>query len=524
MAGVGGAANRNLSAGGYVTKRNGEQFGKYRITGLLGVGGMGEVYEAVDTSKDRSVALKILSDQYSQDGRFRERFQRESRAAAILQEPHVIPIHDWGEVDGRLYIDMRLVHGETLHDMLKSGALPAERAVAIIGHIASALDAAHAAGLIHRDVKPQNIMVASGDFAYLVDFGIAEAHGDSRLTMTGTQIGSMAYMAPERFGGEDTTPAVDVYALACVLYEALTGQTPFPGHGLEQVIAAHLSAPAPRPSAINPHVPVALDNVVARGLAKEPDDRYGTAGALARAAHRALSDTGPSWSQSATMLREQLVVPRPALHDSGPMTGPTVVVGAPQAESRGRWVVPAVIGGVGALLLGGIGIVIGMLAGQNGASSAVTSTPAQSVSAIGTPSGQQPPALQPPAPVPIPAPPLSPASGIPPLVTGVDNSAAHDSCDAGWSLTSRSGWGTRSGRGSAETSCFFARSVLSSYWDQYGGVARAPRTVSAPGAVDCRTVDGATCNGPNFVVQCAAYGSDNWVTCAGGNNARVYIY
>ena len=505
-----------------MTKRIGEQFGKYRITGLLGVGGMGEVYEALDTSKDRTVALKILSDQYSQDQRFRERFQRESRAAAILQEPHVIPIHDWGEVDGRLYIDMRLVHGETLHDMLKSGPLPGEQAVAVIGHIASALDAAHAAGLIHRDVKPQNIMVTSGDFAYLVDFGIAEAHGDSRLTMTGTQIGSMAYMAPERFGGEDTTPAVDVYALACVLYEALTGQAPFPGQGLEQVIAAHLSSPAPRPSAMNPRVPVALDDVVSRGMAKQADDRYGTAGALSRAAQRALGGTGQSWSQSATMQREQLAMPRPVFHDSGPMTGPTVVVGTPQAEVRGRWMVPAVIGSVGALLLGGIGIVIGMLAGQNNTSSVATSAPLQTISPVGAPSAQQLPAS--PTPAPVPAPSVPAASGIPPLVTGVDNSAAHDSCDAGWSLTSRSGWGTRSGRGSAETSCFFARSVLGSYWDQYGGVARTPRTVSAPGAVDCRTVDGATCNGPNFVVQCAAYGSDNWVTCAGGNNARVYIY
>lgn len=507
-----------------MTKRNGEQFGKYRITGLLGVGGMGEVYEAVDTSKDRTVALKILSDQYSQDERFRERFQRESRAAAILQEPHVIPIHDWGEVDGRLYIDMRLVHGETLHDMLKSGPLPAEQAVAIVGHIASALDAAHAAGLIHRDVKPQNIMVTAGDFAYLVDFGIAEAHGDSRLTMTGTQIGSMAYMAPERFGGHDTTPAVDVYALACVLCEALTGRAPFPGQGLEQVIAAHLSTPAPRPSAINPHVPTALDDVVARGMAKEADDRYGTAGALARAAHRALRDTGAAWQQSATMQREQLVAPPPPRHDSEPLTGPTVVVGATHSEQRGRWVVPAVIGAVGALMLGGIGIVIGMLAGQNNTNAVTTSSPGQTVSTIGAPPAQQPPAPQTPMPLPVPAPPMPSSSGTPPLVTGADNSASHDSCDAGWSLTSRSGWGTRSGRGSAETSCFFARSVLGSYWDHYGGVVRAPRTVSAPGAVDCRTVDGATCSGPNFVVQCAAYGTDNWVTCVGGNNARVYIY
>ena len=138
---------------------------------------MGEVYEAYDTDKGRTVALKILADEYSNDGSFRTRFQRESRAAAILQEPHVIPIHDWGEIDGHLYIDMRLVQGQTLDDLLAKGPLTPSRAVSIVGQVAAALDAAHAEGLIHRDVKPQNIIVTPADFAYLVDFGIAEAHG-----------------------------------------------------------------------------------------------------------------------------------------------------------------------------------------------------------------------------------------------------------------------------------------------------------------------------------------------------------
>jgi serine/threonine protein kinase len=265
-----------------VATRVGESFGKYEIVRLLGKGGMGDVYEALDTTKNRTVALKILTDQYSQDERFRERFQRESRAAAILAEPHVIPIHDWGEVDDHLYIDMRLVEGQTLHDMLRAGPIEPEQATSIIGQIASALDAAHAAGLIHRDVKPQNIMVTPDDFTYLVDFGIAETKGDSRLTMTGTQVGSMAYMAPERFGDEQAAPAVDVYSLACVLYEALTGSTPFPTDSLEQIMGAHISAPPPRPSVMNPRVPIALDEVTVRGMAKQPDDRYGSAGALGR--------------------------------------------------------------------------------------------------------------------------------------------------------------------------------------------------------------------------------------------------
>ena len=152
----------------------GGTFGKYQIRQLLGKGGMGEVYEAYDTDKGRTVALKLLTDQYAQDETFRARFLRESRAAAILQEPHVIPIHDWGEIDHVLYIDMRLVEGQTLHDMLKKGALEQQRATEIIRQIAAALDAAHAQGLIHRDVKPQNIMLTR-DGVKVLDFGLAKA-------------------------------------------------------------------------------------------------------------------------------------------------------------------------------------------------------------------------------------------------------------------------------------------------------------------------------------------------------------
>ncbi len=165
--------------------RVGTTFGKYEITRLLGRGGGGAVYEAYDTGKGRTVALKILAEEYSDSATFRTRFQRESQAAAVLQEPHVIPIHDWGEIDGSLYIDMRLVQGETLLDLIAEGPLEPARAVAIIGQVAAALDAAHAQGLIHRDVKPQNIIVTPADFVYLVDFGIAEAKGDPRLTTAG---------------------------------------------------------------------------------------------------------------------------------------------------------------------------------------------------------------------------------------------------------------------------------------------------------------------------------------------------
>ncbi|MGA8328102.1 MAG: serine/threonine-protein kinase, partial [Mycobacterium sp.] len=244
------------------SSRVGSTFGKYTLNRLLGKGGMGEVYEAFDNEKRRSVALKILAEQYSQDEQFRTRFQRESYAAAVLQEPHVIPIHDWGEIDGNLYIDMRLVRGHTLYDLIEQGPIEPKRAVAIVNQVAEALDAAHAERLIHRDVKPQNIIITPGDFAYLLDFGIAEAQGDTRLTVAGYQIGSFDYMAPERFGDQPTTPAADVYSLACVLHEALTGKRPFPSASVEQIMGAHITAPPPRPNTVNPSVPIAFDDII----------------------------------------------------------------------------------------------------------------------------------------------------------------------------------------------------------------------------------------------------------------------
>jgi predicted Ser/Thr protein kinase len=333
----------------FVESRVGTAFGKYNIVSLLGKGGMGEVYEAYDTDKNRTVALKILADGFSNDATFRKRFQRESHAAAVLQEPHVIPIHDWGEIDGRLYIDMRLVHGQTLDELISKGPLDPSRAVAIIGQIAAALDAAHAEGLLHRDIKPHNIIVTDADFAYLVDFGIAEARGDTRLTTAGTPIGTISYMAPERFTEQEATPAVDVYALACVLYESLTGDSPFSRDSLENMVAAHLASPPPRPSVTNARVPATFDAVIARGMAKDPDDRYGTAGGLVRAAQRA-ADGG----------RHTLALPPGAVP-----AGPQEVPAAP-GNRRGRgWLLPTVVAVATALILGGVGVVIGLLTQQD---------------------------------------------------------------------------------------------------------------------------------------------------------------
>jgi serine/threonine kinase PknH len=354
-----------------VDSRVGGTFGKYKIGRLLGKGGMGQVYQAYDTDKGRTVALKILNAQYAQDETFRTRFLRESRAAAILQEPHVIPIHDWGEIDQILYIDMRLVQGHTLHEMLTMGALEPHRAVAIIQQIAAALDAAHTEGLIHRDVKPQNIIVTPDDFAYLVDFGIAEARGETHLTMAGYQVGTFDYMAPERFGDQPATPAVDIYSLACVLYEALTGAKPFPSHSAEQAIAAHMSSPPPQPSAVNARIPASLDYVIARGMAKDPDDRYGSAGALGRAAKRALSPEQAVFPAANTMLGPQNVglsgsYPPFNAQPGYPATGPPVVGAAQDLGGRsGKLLLVTVVVIAAALVLGVVAVVIGVLANRN---------------------------------------------------------------------------------------------------------------------------------------------------------------
>jgi serine/threonine protein kinase len=524
------ACNRTEAKVTGVNSRVGSTFGKYRIDGLLGRGGMGEVYQAYDTDKGRTVALKVLSDQFTQDETFRTRFRRESRAAAILQEPHVIPIHDWGEIDGSLYIDMRLVRGQTLYELLSTGPLEPSRAVAIVSQIASALDAAHAEQLIHRDVKPQNIIVTPEDFAYLVDFGIAETKGDTRLTMTGTHVGSFAYMAPERFLDQAVRPAVDVYALACVLYEALTGDTPFPGDSLEQVIGAHLSSPPPRPSAVNPNIPPSFDEVIARGMSKEPDDRYGSAGALGRAAQRSLRADWRISHGAQTMLGPQAAAPTvsyrqfdpPRYPQFAPRPAPPAepVMAPPMPDSgrrSGQWALPTVVAIAAALVLGGIGVVIGLVVKPDSGRTAGPSPTAGSAAA--------PTARQPESPPNSPAPPRQTTTALPSLVQAPDTYGA--TCGQGISLPNETGFGSRSGRGTPETSCSFADSVLKAYWAQYGRPGRDLRTVSAPGSVDCSTIAGARCdpaNRANFLMECADYGSDAWVTCAGGNNARVYLY
>jgi ABC-type amino acid transport substrate-binding protein/predicted Ser/Thr protein kinase len=265
-------------------------FGHYQLQELIGLGGMGEVYRAYDTRTDRVVAVKVLPPNLAADETFQRRFRRESQAAAGVNDPHVVPIHSYGEIDGRLYLDMRLIEGRNLGAMLQETEKPLDPAfaVTIVEQVGTALDAAHQEGLIHRDVKPSNILITAQDFAYLIDFGLARIAGEPGMTTAGSTLGTLAYMAPERFDGGKADPRSDIYALTCVLYECLTGSRPYPADSLEQQIAGHLVSPVPRPSDTNRRL-AAFDEVIAKGMAKKPDKRYQSGAELAAAARRALA-------------------------------------------------------------------------------------------------------------------------------------------------------------------------------------------------------------------------------------------
>jgi serine/threonine protein kinase len=268
----------------------GTPFGRYRLVELLGRGGMGEVWRAHDNDTDRIVAIKVLPAHLSEDEEFQRRFRREAHAAARLNNPHIIPIHNYGEIDGRLYVDMRLIEGRDLGTVLADGPLLPAQAVHIVEQVAMALHAAHQVGLLHRDIKPSNILLDRDDFAYLIDFGISRALDETRMTKSGFMIGTFQYIAPERLDSEIEEDArADIYSLACVLYESLTGQPPFPGDTMARLVAAHLSTPPPRPSTTQPNVPPQVDEVIATGMAKDPDERYATTIELADAARYAIT-------------------------------------------------------------------------------------------------------------------------------------------------------------------------------------------------------------------------------------------
>ena len=354
----------------------GTSLGRYRIEALLGEGGMAWVYRAHDPAVDRTVALKVVHPRLAADRAFADRFAREARAVARLQHPHILPLHDFGEQDGRAYLVMPHVAGGTLADRL---ARPhtAAAAVALLRPIAAALDHAHGQGIVHRDVKPANILLTPAGEPLLADFGIARLLGEATLTATGVGVGSVAHMAPEQAQGRSLDGRADLYALAVILYEALAGRLPFPpgeGDTAFSLALRQLGEDPPAPSTINPQLPAALDAALLRALAKSPDDRFPTGATLLAAVSDALAGTAAriliAPSAEPAPLEPTKVSPPPLLVPGRP-PAPLPVThasGVTRRESL-RWIAAGVGGGLALLCAGGAGF-LGLRAATGGGATA----------------------------------------------------------------------------------------------------------------------------------------------------------
>jgi serine/threonine-protein kinase len=268
---------------------NGTTIAGYRIEGVLGQGGMGVVYEATQLSLNRTVALKLLAGQLGDDPAFRERFRREGLLQAQIDHPNIVTVYEAGDTDAGLFLAMRLVRGPNLKDMIIARELDAGRSLRILTPVADALDAAHAEGLIHRDIKPQNILVSGRDHAYLADFGLTKAPGEKSLTKTGQFVGTLDYISPEQIRGKPASKQSDIYALAAVLYECLSGVVPYPKDSEAAVLYAHMSDEPPSVTEARPDLPGGLDDVIRKAMSKNPEERHQSASELMRDAEEAFS-------------------------------------------------------------------------------------------------------------------------------------------------------------------------------------------------------------------------------------------
>jgi hypothetical protein len=363
----------------------GGEFGNYTIESLLGRGGMSVVFVAGDRRLGRQVAIKVLSDELAEDESFRTRFIRESQLAASLEHPNIVPVHEAGEQDGHLYIAMRYVRGTDLRTLVaREGPLGSERALALLRPVASALDAAHRRGLVHRDVKPANILVAideGEEHPYLSDFGLTKhAAAKSGLTKTGQFMGTVDYVAPEQIRGEEVDGRTDEYSLACVVYQVLTGRVPFDKPADVATMFGHLQDPPPRVTALRPDLPEMIDQVVIRGMAKGREDRYPTCTAMMEALTRAVGLPSaprdqPSFDPSMVAMEPQpgsapLLPPAPtqvtpaapAPSAPPPAAGPSAPPPGRRGGPSGR---PLVLAGVVAATAVAIGVVV-VVSGGNG--------------------------------------------------------------------------------------------------------------------------------------------------------------
>ncbi len=305
--------------------------GRYRLIELLGQGGMATIYRATDTGLGRDVALKLLRPEYLRDPDFSSRFRQEAQAAASLSHPNVVTVHDYGEDPSGPFIAMELVDGEDLATILKrSGALPPRQAARIAAGVARALGAAHAKGIIHRDVKPGNVLIGRDGRVKVVDFGIARAVAEAQMTMPGTTLGSVHYFSPEQARGDATTTASDIYSLGIVLYEMLTGLRPWTGDSAASVALARLSGPVPDPVAVRSSLPPDLAAITRKALALDPDERFSSAGAMADALEASLASTAG-------------MVGATALADAAGAAGPDADAASGPVDLRGTAAIPAAV-------------------------------------------------------------------------------------------------------------------------------------------------------------------------------------
>ncbi|MFN8111017.1 MAG: serine/threonine-protein kinase [Thermoleophilia bacterium] len=347
----------------------------YRIDAELGRGGQAVVYRATQLSLQRVVALKVVTPTISADDTFLQRFRREGIAAASLEHPNIIPVYEAGDADGLAFLAMKFVDGPSLDAVMRgAGGITPQRSMFVVGQVADALDHAHARGLVHRDVKPANILLDSSDHAYLTDFGLTRAIEGSRLTQSGTWMGTLEYVAPEQIRGEEVTGAADRYALAVVAYECLTGHGVFNGTDRAALLYAHVHEPPVPPTGRRPDLGTAVDAVFARALDKDPARRHDTAAAFASELETALQ-AGPAWSRPFAATRVDQPIPAVAAQTpsatvvdgpGSPPPPPPVSGPGPQAPASGpAWFrVAAIVGAAVAALL--VVVLVVSMAGDSG--------------------------------------------------------------------------------------------------------------------------------------------------------------
>ena len=367
----------------------GHTLGQYRIVEQIGLGGMATVYKAYQPSLDRYVAIKVLPAYYAHEPGFAERFTREAKAVAKLTHPHVLPIYDFGQEDGLSYIVMQYVDAGTLKDML-GRPLSLMTATDVIEQIADALDYAHEQGIIHRDVKPSNVLMDRGRWALLSDFGLAKmVEGSVQLTGSGVGVGTPAYMAPEQGQGLKVDRRADIYSLGIILYEMVTGRVPFEAETPMAIVVKHITEPLPMPRKMNPELPESVERVIMKALAKRPDDRYETAGKMAAALRKAVAGIDTAVAEAA---------PPPPIGVIGAPGAPTVaeeggatqLVSPPTTASKGKglpvWAIAAVVGVLLLfLLVGGLLLAQVLSTRQSGETTPIAITEAPQTVEVETP-------------------------------------------------------------------------------------------------------------------------------------------